>query len=117
MKDFIEATGALTAEGELMTGVNNKLKQLKLLDRKVTKTGKSRGFDMKHIFKRWRKMARSATRGTEAGNTGKVVKPQIKEVLVATGTDVDEAERLLTPDDDLSVPEAVKLMRAIRALV
>jgi hypothetical protein len=42
--------------------VNNKLKRLKLLDRKVTKTGKSRGFDLKHIFKRWRKMARSARR-------------------------------------------------------
>jgi hypothetical protein len=97
--------------------VTNKLKRLKLLDRKVTKTGKSRGFDLKHIFKRWRKMARSSRRGTEAGTTGMVVKSQIKEVLVATGTDVDEAERLLTPDDDQSVPGAVKLMRAIRALI
>jgi len=46
-----------------------------------------------------------------------VVQSQIKEVLVATGTDVDEAERLFTPDDDQSVPEAVKLMREIRALI
>jgi hypothetical protein len=37
--------------------------------------------------------------------------------LVATGTDVDEAKRLLTPDDDQSVLKAVKLMRAIRALI
>ena len=121
MEKFIEAAvdaaGALTAEGELMTAVNNKLKHLKLFDRMVTKTGKSRGFDMKHIFKRWRKLAKSAKRGTEVGTTGKVVKSQIKAVLVATGTDVDEAERLLTPDDDQSVPEAVKLMRAIRALI
>jgi hypothetical protein len=29
-----------------------------------------------------------------------VVKSQIKDVLVATGTDADEAERLLTPDND-----------------
>jgi hypothetical protein len=50
MEEFIEAAGAWTAEGELMTAVNNKLKRLKLLDRKVTKTGKSRGFDLKHIF-------------------------------------------------------------------
>ena len=62
-------------------------------------------------------MARSTRRGTEAGTTGMVVKSQIKEVLVATGTDVDEAERLLTPDDDQGVPGAVKLMRAIRALI
>ena len=117
MGEFIETAGTRTAEGEFMTAVNNNLKRLKLLDRKVTKTGKSRGFDMKHIFKRWRKMARSARRGTEAGTTGKVVKSQIKAVLVATGTDVDEAEHLLTPDDDQSVPEAVKLMRAIRALI
>jgi hypothetical protein len=33
-----------------MTVVNKKLKRLKLLDRKVTKTGKSRGFDLKLIF-------------------------------------------------------------------
>ena len=50
MEEFIEAAGAWTAEGELMTAGNNKLKRLKLLDRKVTKTGKSRGFDLKHIF-------------------------------------------------------------------
>ena len=78
MEEFIKAKGASTAEGEFMTVVNNKLKHLKLLDQEVTESGKSRGFDMKHIFKRWRKIARSATRGTEAGTTGKVVKAQIK---------------------------------------
>ena len=62
-------------------------------------------------------MARSAKRGIEAGTTGMVVQSQIKEVLVVTGTDADEAERPLTPDDDQSVPGAVKLMRAIRALI
>jgi hypothetical protein len=46
-----------------------------------------------------------------------VVQSQIKEVLVVTGTDADEAERPLTPDDDQSVPEAAKLMRAIRVLI
>ena len=48
-------------------------------------------------------MARSARRGTEAGTTGMVVQSQIKEVLVVTGTDADEAERPLTPDDEQSV--------------
>ena len=78
MEEFIKARGALTAESGFMTVVNNKLKHPKLLDRELTKTGKLRGFDMNHIFKRWRKIARSATRGTEAGTTGKVVKAQIK---------------------------------------
>jgi hypothetical protein len=50
MEEFIEAAGAWTAEVKLMTVVNNKLKRLNLLDWKVTKTGKSRGFDLKHIF-------------------------------------------------------------------
>ena len=50
MEEFIEAAGAWTAEGKLMALANSKLKRLKLLDRKVTKTGKSRGFDLKHIF-------------------------------------------------------------------
>jgi hypothetical protein len=41
---------------------------------------------------------------------------QTKAILIDTGTDVDAAERMLTPNDDQNVPEAVKFLQALSAL-
>ena len=42
-----------------------------------------------------------------------IAAPQTKTLPIATGTDPAEALRMLTPKDSQSVPEAVKLMKAL----
>ena len=89
-----------------------------LFDRAVARKKRTRAFDMKHIIKRLRGILKSLTRGTVMGRAGGTVltAPLISRVLIAMGHDPGDVAKMLTPKDDQNVPEAVRLLRAIKSL-
>ena len=99
--------------------LGRKLEGLPLIDRAVAPKERTRGMDPKHIEKRERAIFKSATRGSVCGAVGgfKHTRATTKAIFVKCDVlSVDKAERVFTPLDDQSVPEAVACLRALLAL-